>query len=641
MTASSSGFGAASRRQVLQGLASAVVGGAAGLGGAIAGLGVSALPAFADETAPRHGLSIFGDLKYPPDFSHFAYANPDAPKGGRMSSNAPELTRYNQNATTFDSFNSLILKGRAPAGMDLLIFDTLMTRAFDEPDAVYGLVAQSVQVLDGGAKYRFKLRPEARFHDGSRLTADDVAFSLLTLRDKGHPAISETIKPLASVDVEDPGTVTLTFARDASRSLALIVAYLPIVSKAYYTAHEFDQTTLDPPLGSGPYTIGAFEQGRYIEYNRVTDYWAKDLPVRRGQYNFDTIRYDMYRDRTVAFEAFKAGQYLLRGEYTARVWATEYNFPAFQDKRVVKFEVPDGRPANLQGWFFNTRRPQFQDPRVRQAIGLAFDYEWTNKTLFYGAYTRIQSWFDNSEMKATGQPSADELALLEPFRGKVPDTVFGEAIVPPVSDASGHDRQNLRRASDLLAAAGWISKDGVLQNAKGERLVLEFLDNDSTLERILGPFVSNLKLLGIDATIRIIDASQYQSRLIDFDFDVTTRAFSGSPTPDDSLRDLMESSRANVKGAQNYPGIADKAVDALIATALGARTRPQMATAMRALDRVLRSGFYMIPHWFLPAHRIAMWDVYARPSEPAAYDGAIESTWWLDAQKAQLIGKGL
>ncbi len=620
------------------------IAGAAGLAGGFAEL---ARQARAEDTlAPavsgeRHGLSIYGDLKYAADFSHFAYVNPDATKGGRLSSNAPELTRYNQNATTFDSFNSLILKGRAPAGMDLLIFDTLMTRAFDEPDAVYGLIAKSVTASEDWTIFRFKLRPEARFHDGSPLTAEDVAFSLTTLRDKGHPAISETIKPLVSAKAEDAATVVLTFEKGTSRSLPLVVAYLPIFSKAYYSAHDFEQTTLEPPLGSGPYAIGQFEQGRYIEYNRVADYWAKDLPVRRGQHNFETIRYDMYRDRTVAFEAFKAGQYLLRGEYTARTWATEYNFPAFLDKRVVKFEVPDGRPANLQGWFFNTRRPQFQDARVRQAIGLAFDYEWTNKTLFFGAYTRLQSWFDNSDMKAIGKPGTEELALLEPFRGKVPDAVFGDAVVPPVTDGSGRDRTPLRQASQLLAEAGWISKNGVLQNATGERLVLEFLDDDSSLERIVAPFVSNLKLLGIDATIRIIDPSQYQSRLIAFDFDVITRALSGSPTPDDGLRDLLSSSRVDIKGAQNYPGIADKAVDALLDAALRSRTRPAMVTAMRALDRVLRAGFYMVPHWYLPAHRIAMWDVYDRPLVPAPYDGAIETTWWVDQDKAKRIGKGL
>jgi len=632
------GFASATRRQLLQGIAAQA---GAGLVANAAGLAFGIGRAMAADSGARHGLSVFGDLKYPADFSHFSYVNAEAPTGGRLTSYAPDLTRYNQNATTFDSFNSFILKGRAPAGMDLLTYDTLMTRAFDEPDAVYGLIAETVEALDGWTRFRFKLRPAARFHDGSRITAEDVAFSLLTMRDKGHPAIAETIKPLVAADVEDAGTVTLTFASGTSRALPLFVAYLPIVSKAYYSTHDFEQTTLEPPLASGPYKIGAFEVGRYIEYQRVADYWAKDLPVRRGQHNFATIRYDMYRERTVAFEAFKAGQYLLREEFTARTWATEYNFPAIVDKRVVTFQVPDGRPAALQGWFFNTRRRQFQDPRVREAIGLAFDYEWTNKTLFFGAYTRMQSWFDNSDMAATGKPGADELALLEPWRGKVPDAVFGEAILAPTTDGSGHDRSPLRRASQLLTAAGWVSKDGVLRNAEGQRLTLEFLDDDSTLERIAAPFVSNLKLLGIDATIRIIDASQFQGRLIQFDFDVITRAFAGSPTPDDGLRDLVQSSRAHVNGSQNYAGIADPAVDALVEAVLAAKTRGAMAAAARALDRVLRSGFYMVPHWYLPAHRIAMWDLYGRPAEPARYDRAIETSWWVIADKARALGKGL
>jgi microcin C transport system substrate-binding protein len=628
-------FSATSRRDLLKGIAGGAV--------TVAGTTILDMPAHAvaDLVGPRHGMSIFGDLKYPVDFTHLAYVNPDAPKLGRMTSNGPGATRYNQNETTFDSFNTLILKGRAPALMDQLVFDSLMVRAYDEPDAVYGLIAESVVVNADRTEFRFKLRPEARFQDGSPITAQDVAFTLMLLKEKGHPQISETIKPLASAVADGPGMVVVAFEPGTSHSLPQFVATLPILSKAYYATHDFEATTLDPPLGSGPYKIGNFEPGRFVEFARVKDYWAKDLPVRRGQFNFDIIRYDMYRERAVAFEAFKAGQYLLREEFTARVWATEYNFPAFVDQHVVKFQLPDKTPSGLQGWFFNTRRPQFADPRVRQAIGLAFDYEWTNKTLFYGAYLRTQSYFENSELKAAGKPDAAELALLEPFRGKVPDTVFGEAVSPPVSDGSGHDRTLLRRASDLLTAAGWLSKDGVLQNAQGQRFVMELLDDDNSSERIEGPFVANLKLLGIDATIRTIDASQYQSRLIDFDFDVIIRRFSQTPTPDDGMRDLYDSSRANLKGSQNYVGFNDPVIDALVEAILKAKSRPEMITAGRALDRVLRAGFYMVPHWYLAAHRIAMWDLYARPTVPAAYDRAIEATWWVDAAKAKALDKGL
>lgn len=592
-------------------------------------------------TAERHGLSAFGDLKYGPDFQNLGYADPSAPRGGRLSSNGPGLTRYNQNDFTFDSLNSFILMGRAPANLDQLCFDSLMARAYDEPDAVYGLIARSVEVSDDRLTYAFNLRPEARFQDGTPVTAEDVVFSLTTLRDKGHPQISETIKPLEAVTAEGKTRVVLHFAKGSSRSLPLFVVTLPILSKAWYATRDFEATTLDRPLGSGPYRVGHFEVGRFIEFERVKDYWAKDLPIRRGTHNFDVIRYDMYRDRTVAFEAFKAGQYLQREEFTARTWMTEYNFPAAQDGRIVKLVLPDGQPSGLQGWFFNTRRAQFRDPRVRQAIGLAFDFEWTNKTLFYDAYKRTQSYFENSDLRAEGMPSPEELALLEPFRGKVPESVFGPAVSPDVTDGSGRDRAPLRKAADLLAKSGWTSKNGSLQNAAGERLQIEFLQEEPTFERILGPYVQNLKLLGIDATIRTIDASQFQSRVNDFDFDLIPRRFSQSPTPDDSIRDLFSASRANLKGSQNYAGINDPVVDQLIDRLLGAPTRHEMAIAGRALDRVLRASFYIVPHWFLPAHRIAAWDVYGRPATPALYDRQLEATWWVDPAKATKSGKGM
>lgn len=592
------------------------------------------------ETGEQHGLSTFGDLKYGPHFQHLDYVNPDAPKGGRLSSNGPGFTRYNQNDFTFDSLNTFILKGRAPANMDQLCFDSLMARAYDEPDAVYGLIARSVEVSDDRLTYRFNLRPEARFQDGTPITADDVVFSLLTLRDKGHPQISETIKPLENVTAEGKSRVILHFAKGSSRSLPLFVVTLPILSKAWYATRDFEATTLDRPPGSGPYRIGNFDAGRFIEFERVKDYWAKHLPIRRGTHNFDIIRYEMYRDRAVAFEAFKAGQYLLREEFTARTWFTEYNFPALQHGHVVKVVLPDGRPSGLQGWFFNTRRAQFKDPRVRQAIGLAFDFEWTNKTLFYDAYKRTQSYFENSGMRAEGVPGPEELALLEPFRGKVPDTVFGPAVSPDVTDGSGRDRAPLRKAADLLTRAGWISKNGALQNAAGERLQIEFLQDEAFWERVLGPYVQNLKLLGIDATIRTIDASQFQSRVSDFDFDVVPRRMSQDPTPDDSIRNLYASSQASVKGSQNYAGINDPVVDQLIDHVLNATTRHEMEIAGRALDRVLRAGFYIVPHWFLPAHRVGMWDVYDRPATPALYDRQLEATWWVEPAKAAKLGKG-
>ncbi|MDR3493371.1 MAG: extracellular solute-binding protein [Ancalomicrobiaceae bacterium] len=598
------------------------------------------IAAFAEDSE-RYGLSYFGDLKYPADFAHFDYVNPDAPTGGRLIRTAA-FGAFNQSLLTFDTLNSLVLKGQAPAN-ELVIFDTLMARALDEPDAIYGLVAKSVRVLDGGRRYVFRLRPEARFHDGSPLTADDVVFSMRLLKDKGHPDIVESIKGLASAEVGSDGEVVVTFAAGVSRGMPLFVAGLPILSKAYYTAHDFEKSTMEPPLGSGPYRIGRFEAGSYIEYQRVPDYWGKDLPVNRGQGNFDIIRYEMYRNRTVSLEAFKAGQYLMREEFTARDWATQYNFPAVIDGRVKTFELPDGLPSGAQGWFLNMRRPQFADIRVREALGLAFDFEWTNKNLFYGSYTRTASFFENSDLKATGKPSAAELALLEPFRGRVPDEVFGEAWVPPVSDGSGHDRTLLRRASELLKAAGWVSDNGVLKNAKGEALTIEFLEDDPGLERIVQPYLLNLKLLGVSATVRTIDAAQYQSRLDDFDFDATSRRFSMSPTPDEGISVFWRSDFAKLQGSRNYAGIADPVIDALLKTMLSANSRVELEAAARALDRVLRSGRYWVPHWYKTSHNMAVWDVYGRPDKVPAYDNdaGINATWWIDRARAEKIGKGL
>ena len=591
------------------------------------------------EGEERHGLSVFGDLKYPSGFKHFDYVNPDAPKGGRLST-TPSVWAFNQNPQTFNTLNSLILKGDAAVGM-LGIFDALMARALDEPDAVYGLVARSVRIVDGGNTYVFTLRPEARWHDGTRLTAEDVAFSLTTLKRDGHPILTETIREMVSATAEGDATVMVRFSGKQSRSLPLYVATLPILSKAFYTAHDFTQSSLDVPLGSGPYKVGRFEVGRYIEYDRVPDYWAKDLGVSVGQSNFDVLRYEMYRERTTALEGFKAGQYLLREEFTSVAWATQYDFPAIRDGRVVRFDLPDGSPSGAQGWFLNTRREKFADPRVREALGLAFDFEWSNKNLFFGSYTRTHSFFENSDLKASGKPSAEELALLEPFRGKVPDEVFGEPWLPPVSDGSGRDRKLLRRASELLTAAGWVNKDGRLRNAKGEVLSIEFLDNDALFGRVLGPFMENLKALGIEASNRLVDASQYEKRLREFDFDTVSRRYSLSPTPDEGILAFWGSRSAGQPGSYNLAGIADPAIDALIAKVLSAPSRDEMKAAARALDRLLRAGRYWIPHWYKPSYWMAMWDVYARPAVKPPYARAVEATWWLDADKAKRQDKGL
>lgn len=577
--------------------------------------------------AERHGLSAFGDLKYGPDFEHFDYVNPEAPKGGSLSMIGTAAL------TTFDSLNGYILKGDAAQGLRYL-FDSLMVRAQDEPDAVYGLVARTAEVDDDGRGVTFRLRPEARFADGSALTAEDVAHSFALIKEKGHPALALPLRDVASATAIDRHTVRYEFTGDQTRDLPRLVATLPILSKAYYTAHDFAQTSLDPPLGSGPYVVDKLKQGTFISYRRRDDYWAKDLPVNRGRYNFDELRYEYFRDRTTGFEAFKSGAFDLREEFTSKTWATEYTFPAVLDGRVVRDTLPDGSPSGAQGYFINTRRAKFADPRVREALGLAFDFEWTNKNLFYGLYKRTGSFFENSALKAEGPPSAEEIALLEPYRDQLPPGVFGEPYSPPVSDGSGQDRRLLRRASRLLSQAGWSVQDGVRKNAAGETLTVEILMYAPSFERVNAPFVKNLKLLGIPATMRIVDPAQYERRRESFDFDITVSRYVMPNTPGVELRNYWSSSAADVAGSQNLSGVKNPVIDALIERVIGARSRAEMVTAARALDRVYRAGHYWVPHWYKASHTIAYWNKFSRPAVKPTYDRGIIETWWYDAERA-------
>ncbi|WP_321332699.1 extracellular solute-binding protein [Breoghania sp.] len=589
------------------------------------------------DTGPRHGLSVFGDLKYGPDFSHFDYLDPDAPKGGRMVFNAPSWA-YNQNPLTFDTLNTFILKGNAPPRMELC-FDTLMVRALDEPDAMYGLVAESVAISEDRNVYTFRLRPEARFHDGSPLTADDVAFSLMLLKEKGHPAITQTIRDMESAAAVDAHTLQVRFSGTHSRQLPLIVAGLPILSKAFYTVNDFTKSTLAPPLGSGPYRVGEVDAGRSIEYERVSDWWAKDLPVARGAFNFDTLRLEFFRERDIAFEAFKKGKITFREEFTSKTWATGYDFPAIRQGRVIRATFPDNRLAGTQGWFFNTRRKKFSDPRTRQAVGLAFDFEWTNENLFYGLYERTQSYFQNSDMMATGKPSPDELRLLELFRGQVPDEVFEEVWVSPKTDGSGRDRAALRQAHDLLKEAGWIRDGKRLVSADGEPLTIEFLANGPIFGRVIQPYANRLALLGIDAQFRQVDSSQFQARLNTFDFDVTARRYAMASTPGEGIRQFWGSRAAKTEGSANLAGIASPAIDALIEKVIHAESREAMTTVARALDRVLRAGHYWVPNWFKSTHTVAYWDQFGYAEPIPAYDFPVETTWWYDPEKAKRIGR--
>jgi microcin C transport system substrate-binding protein len=599
-----------------------------------AGFDAGAQPA---EDAERHGMSSFGDLKYPTGFSHFDYADPKAPKGGVFSQIGPG-TIYNQNSQTFNSLNSYILRGDAAQGMELT-FASLMARADDEPDAMYGLAARAVRISADGLTYRFALRPEARFHDGTPLTAQDAAYSLTVLKEKGHPIITQLLRDFAGAEVVDDATLVLRFAAKRARDVPLFAAGLPVFSRAYYAKREFDQSTLDIPLGSGPYQVGRFDAGRYVEYKRVANWWGADLPVARGLHNFDTVRFEYYRDRDVGFEGFTAKSYLFREEFTSRLWATRYNFPAIKDGRVKREVIPDQTPSGAQGWFINTRRPKFQHPKLREALIDAFDFEWTNKTIMYGSYDRTHSVFQNSEMMASGKPSADEVALLEPFRGKIPDEVFGEPFVPPVTDGSGADRKLLRRASQLLEEAGCPIKAGKRVTPQGERLGLEFLFDEPSFQAHHMPFIKNLATLGIDAKLRIIDPVQMQQRLKDFDFDITIQRFGFSATPGDSLRSYFTSQAAAVKGSQNLAGIADPAIDAMIDRVIAANSRAALIVACRALDRLIRAGRYWIPHWYKASHWIAYWDIFGRPPTKPRYARGVLESWWHDRNRASKIEK--
>jgi len=586
---------------------------------------VSATNAPADNG--QHGLSAFGDLKYPADFAHFGWVNPDAPKGGRIA------TIGTGALTTFDSFNNFILKGDPAQGLELL-FDSLMTRATDEPDAVYGLIARSAELAGDGKSVTFQLRSEARFADGSPLTADDVVFTFTTLKEKGHPNYRILLRDVAEAQALDPTRVRFSFTGTQVRDLPLTVAGLPILSKAYYASHEFEQTTLEPPLGSGPYKVGDFKQGTFVTYRRRPDYWGKDLSVTRGRFNFDEVRFEYYRDRTAALESFKAGAYDLREEFTSRDWATGYDVPAVRQGRIVLLTMPDENPSGAQGFFLNTRRQKLADVRVRKALDYAFDFEWTNKNIFYGLYKRTESFFENSEMKAAGKPSAAELALLEPFRAQLPAEVFEAPYTAPVSDGSGQDRKLLREAARLLSEAGYEVKGGKRTDARGETLSLEFLITDPVSERILLPYAKNLEALGIAASVRRIDPAQYERRVKAFDFDVVTTRYVLRLTPGGEMRNFWSSEAAKTEGSFNLAGISQPAIDALIAKAVEARSREDLLAATRALDRVLRAGHYWVPQWYKAAHNIAYWDKFARPATKPRYDRGILDSWWYDADKA-------
>lgn len=596
---------------------------------------LAAAPAAAE---PRHGFAVLGELKYGPQFKHFDYVDPTAPKGG-------ETVLWYQGS--FDSLNPFILKGAPAAGHNpflvdgnLLTFESLMVAAADEAGSYYGLVAETVDLPEDRGWVEFTLRPQAKFHDGSTITAEDVAFSFDTLKKEGHPTYGLLLRDVVEAQVLTPRRVRFVFRDGAlTRDLPAYVATLPILSKAWYATREFGKASMEPPMASGAYRVAEVEAGRFIVYERVPGWWADRLPVNVGRWNFARIKYDYYRDREIALEALFARRVDFREEYTSRDWATKYDVPAVRDGRLKRETLPDETPSGTQAFFFNQRRETFADPRVRQALNWAFDFEWTNRTLFYGLYERSTSIFENSDLAAKAPPTPAEIALLEPFRDRLPKEAFEKPYGPPKTDGSGNIRSELRKAGKLLADAGWKLQGGRLLNAKGEPFEIEFIIDSQGFERIILPYVKNLERLGIAANLRLLDSAQYVKRVQTFDFDVATARFSGSLTPGVEQINRWGSEAVSREGSQNLAGIADPAIDALLDKLIGARDRTELVTAARALDRAVMWGHHLVPQWFKGSHTIAYWDRYGRPKVKPKYDLGFLDTWWLDEKKQAALGR--
>ena len=597
---------------------------------ALAALALAFGAAEASEPQPVHGIAIHGEPKYGPEFTHFDYVNPDAPKGGSMRIAAQG---------TFDSFHPYIAKGNSGPSSDI---ETLLTSSADEPFTAYGLIAESLEVPEDRSWAIFNLRPEARWHDGEPITVDDVIWSFNTLTTKGHPSYRFYYKSVEGVEMLGPLRVKFTFNERNNRELPLIVGDLPILPKHYWEQRDFESTTLEPPLGSGPYRVADFEPGRRVILERVKDYWGKDLPVNRGKYNFDRVKYEYFRDVTVIREALKAGDIEFRTENQAKAWALAYlpeKVPAIRNSWLKKETIGHQRPTGMQGFVFNTRRAVFKDPRVREALAQAFDFEWTNKNLFFGQYTRSESYFSNSELASTDLPSGDELEILEKFRGKVPDAVFTKPYRAPATDGSGWPRENLRKAFGLLADAGWVVRDKKLVNEKtGEQMRFEVLLVSKEFERIVLPFVRNLQRLGVDASVRLVDSSQYINRLRSFDFDLIVSVTPQGESPGNEQRNYWTSAAADSPAARNLAGIKDAVVDELVNLVITAPTRESLVARTRALDRVLLNGHYVIPNWHLQSDRTLYWDKFSRPAVTPRR-GTSTDYWWFDAEKAARLEK--
>ena len=575
----------------------------------------------AADAAPSHCLTLYGECKYKPGFAHFDYVNPRAPKGGEV-----KLAEVG----TFDTLNPFILKGVKAPGVQTL-YESLMIPSLDEAETMYGLVAESVDIAADRSAATFVLRRQARWHDGTPITPEDVVFSYTALKDKGDPTYRILYAPITRVEKTGPRAVTFTFNDTKNRELPLLAAQMPILPKHYYDTHDFEKTTLDePPLSSGAYRVEQVDPGRSITYARVKDYWGAQLPVNVGQNNFDRLTYEMYRDENVALEAFKAGAYDFRQEYVARNWANAYDSPALREGKFIKRAVPDGVPQGMQGFVFNTRQAKLADPRVREAIDLTLDFAWLNKTIFYGAYLRNTSYFQNTPFAAEGVPAPQEKALLSPYADALPPALFTQPFRLPETDGTGNDRANLIRAQQLLEEAGWVLRGGKRVNARtGEALTLEFMLRQPTMERVVGQMRHNLDKLGIATTLRRVDDAQYQKRVDDHDFDIISAWINrGVFYPGAEQVSLWHSAQADVKGGNNLAGAKNPAVDAALAALTKAQTLPELTAAGRALDRVLLFEHYMIPHWHSGFFRIAYWDKFGMPQVTPRYNLGF-GTWWV------------
>jgi microcin C transport system substrate-binding protein len=593
----------------------------------LAALLLPALSARAEEkVTPVSGIALHGAPKYGPDFKHFDYVNPEAPKGGTLRL---------AGEGTFDNLNPYIVKGIAADGAGLM-YESLMEQSYDEPFTMYARLAESIEISENHTWVAFNINPKARWADGKPVTAEDVAWSFEALVEKGSPFFRIAYADVGKVDAVSTTRIKFTLKNSENTELPLILGQLPVLPKHYWEAsgRNFGSTTLEPPLGSGPYKIGKVNFGHSIEYIRDPNWWGADLPVNKGKWNFDRVTYDYYKDANVIIEAFLAGQYDVREERVARLWATAYDVPPVRDGRITKQDIPNKQPQGIQAFVYNIRKPVFKDRAVREALAYAFDFEWSNKQLAFGAYKRSRSYFSNSELEATGLPEGRELEILQKFKGRVPDEVFTMEYFPPKTDGSGNNREQLLKAREILDKTGYkMGEDGIRVNADGERLSFEILSNDDAFERWTLPLKKNLQKLGVEAKLRTIDPTQYQNRLNSFDYDMIVNVWGESNSPGNEQREFWGSAKANAPGSRNLIGVQDPVVDELIDLLIHAKSREDLVACTHALDRVLQWGFYVIPQYHINYWRLAWWKGIEKPGQLSPLSPLIAETWWHTPEK--------